>query len=44
MKDNLKSGNEKVKSSDTSCKQCIKLWDWVVRVKDLIKVNNNTCK
>ena len=35
MKDNLRSENEKYMSNDTSCKQCIKLWDWVVCVKDL---------
>ena len=34
MKDNLRSENEKYVSNDTSCKQRIKLWDWVVRVKD----------
>ena len=34
MKDNLRSENEKYVSHDTSCKQRIKLWDWVVRVKD----------
>ena len=32
MKDNLRSENEKYMSSDISWKQCIKLWDWVVRV------------
>ena len=44
MKDNIKSENEKYMSNDTSCKQCIKLWDWVVCVKDLSEVINNTCK
>ena len=34
MKDNLRSENEKYVSHDTSCKQRIKVWDWVVRVKD----------
>ena len=34
MKDNLRSENEKQVSSDTSYKQRIKLWDWVVRFKD----------
>ena len=29
-KDNLKRENEKYVSKDTSCKQRIKLWDWVV--------------
>ena len=38
VKDNLRSENEKYVSNDTSCKQRIKLWDWVVRVKD------TTCK
>ena len=32
MKDNLRSENEKYMSNDTSWKQRIKLWDWVVRV------------
>ena len=35
MKDNLRSENKKYMPNDTSCKQSIKLWDWVVRVKDL---------
>ena len=30
MKDNLRSENEKYMSNDTSCKERIKLWDWVV--------------
>ena len=30
MKDNLRSENEKYVSNDTSCKQNIKLWGWVV--------------
>ena len=34
IKDNLRSENKKYMSNDTSCKQRIKLWDWVVRVKD----------
>ena len=34
MEDNLRSENEKYVSNDTSCKQRIKLWDCVVRVKD----------
>ena len=33
MKDNLRSENEKYVSNDTSCKQRMKLWDWVVRIK-----------
>ena len=33
MKDNLRSENEKCVSNDTSCKQRMKLWDWVVRIK-----------
>ena len=32
-KDNLRSENEKYVSNDTSCKQRMKLWDWVVRIK-----------
>ena len=32
MKDNLRSENEKYMSNNTSWKQRIKLWDWVVRV------------
>ena len=35
IKDNLRSENEKYMANDTSCKQSIKLRDWVVRVKDL---------
>ena len=35
MKDNLRSENEKYMPKDTSCKKSIRLWDWVVRVKDL---------
>ena len=31
MKDNLRSGNEKYVSNDTSCKQRIKLWDGAVK-------------
>ena len=34
MKDNLRNENEKYISNDISWKQCIKLWDWVVCVKD----------
>ena len=34
MKDNLRSENEKCMSNVTICKQRIKLWDCVVRVKD----------
>ena len=34
MKDNLRSENEKYMSNDISWKQCIKLWNWVVRFKD----------
>ena len=33
MKDNLRRENEKYVSNDTSCKQRMKLWDWVVRIK-----------
>ena len=33
MKDNLRSENEKYVSNDNSCKQRMKLWDWVVRMK-----------
>ena len=33
MKDNLRNENENYMSNDISWKQCIKLWDWVVRVK-----------
>ena len=38
MKDNLRSENEKYMSNDISWKQRIKLWDWVVRLK------NTSCK
>ena len=31
MKDNLRNENEKYVSNDTSCKQRIKLWDWVIK-------------
>ena len=34
MKYNLRSENEKYMSNDISWRQCIKLWDWVVRGKD----------
>ena len=34
MKDNLRSENKKYMSNDIIWKQCIKLWDWVVRLKD----------
>ena len=35
MKEKLRSENEKKNmSNDISCKQCIKLWDWAVHVKD----------
>ena len=34
MKDNLRSENEKYMPNGISRKQCIKLWDWVARVKD----------
>ena len=55
MKDNFRSENEKRISNDISCKQCIKLWDWAVCVKetsckgrykfkDLSGKINNTCK
>ena len=40
MKDNLRSENEKYMSNDISWKQCIKLWDWVVYVKDTILQSN----
>ena len=33
MKDNLRNENEKYVSNDNSCKQRMKLWDWVVRIK-----------
>ena len=51
MTDNLRSKNEKYVSNDTSCKQHVKLWDWVVRIKLLsvlwvmfkcnVVINNN---
>ena len=31
MKDNLRSENKKYVSNDTSFKQRIKLWDWVIK-------------
>ena len=34
IKDNLRGETVKYMSNDISWKQCIKLWDWVVRVKD----------
>ena len=34
IKDNLRTENEKYMPSDISWKQCIRLWDWVVCVKD----------
>ena len=40
MKDNLRSENEKYMSNDISWKQRIKLWDWVVYVKDTILQSN----
>ena len=35
MKDNLRSDDEKYVSNDTSCKQHIKWWDWIVNIKSL---------
>ena len=40
MKDNLRNENEKYVSSGTICKQHIKLWDWVVRIKSKTSVKN----
>ena len=40
MRDNLRSENEKYVSNDTSCKQRIKLWDWVVLIKSKIWAKN----
>ena len=36
MKDNLRSENEKYVSNYTSCKQRIKLWDWVVKLLSIL--------
>ena len=35
MKDNLRSEHEKYVSNETSCKQHIKWWDWIVNTKSL---------
>ena len=51
LTDNLRSKNEKYVSNGTSCKQHVKLWDWVVCIKLLsvlwvmfkcnVVINNN---
>ena len=46
MKDNLRSQNEKSMFNDTTCKQCIKLWDWAVQnhfFKNNMYVSQCTC-